>query len=240
MLAAGNLLKPSDGKPVVVPTQDMILGCYYLTFIKPDEIGNGKVFRNLDEAIMAYDEGDVGLHAPIKIRMTKTVDGVTHTKLLDTTLGRVIFNEPIPQDLGFVDRSNPDNLFTLEIDKLVNKKELGKIIERCIRVHGTAKSAEVLDAVKAQGYKYSTRSGITVAVCDATIPEKKAQYLAETEAKIDVINENYDFGFLSDQDRSRSIIKAWEECTKNVSAELRNAMDPYNPCLLYTSPSPRD
>ena len=232
MLAANNLLKPSDGKPVVVPTQDMILGCYYLTIVKPDEIGNGKVFRNLDEAIMAYDEGDVGLHAPIKIRMTKTVDGVTHTKLVETTLGRVMFNEPIPQDLGFVDRSNPDNLFALEIDKLVNKKELGKIIERCIRVHGTAKSAEVLDAVKAQGYKYSTRSGITVAVCDATIPEKKAQFLAETEAKIDAINENYDFGFLSDQDRSRSIIKAWEECTKNVSAELRNAMDPYNPIFM--------
>ncbi len=232
MLAANNLLKPSDGKPVVVPTQDMILGCYYLTIVKPDEIGNGKVFRNLDEAIMAYDEGDVGLHAPIKIRMTKTVDGVTHTKLVETTLGRVMFNEPIPQDLGFVDRSNPDNLFALEIDKLVNKKELGKIIERCIRVHGTAKSAEVLDAVKAQGYKYSTRSGITVAVCDATIPEKKAQYLAETEAKIDAINENYEFGFLSDQDRSRSIIKAWEECTKNVSAELRNAMDPYNPIFM--------
>ena len=232
MLAANNLLKPSDGKPVVVPTQDMILGSYYLTLVKEDEKGNGKVFRNIDEAIMAYDEGDVGLHAPIKIRMTKVVDGVTHTKLLETTLGRVIFNEPIPQDLGFVDRSNPDNLFALEIDKLVNKKELGKIIERCIRVHGTAKSAEVLDAVKAQGYKYSTRSGITVAVCDATIPEKKAQYLAETEAKIDAINENYDFGFLSDQDRSRSIIKAWEECTKNVSSELRNAMDPYNPIFM--------
>ena len=232
MLAANNLLKPSDGKPVVVPTQDMILGSYYLTLVKEDEKGYGKVFRNLDEAVMAYDEGDVGLHAPIKIRMTKTVDGVTHTKLLETTLGRVIFNEPIPQDLGFVDRSNPDNLFALEIDKLVNKKELGKIIERCIRVHGTAKSAAVLDAVKAQGYKYSTRSGITVAVCDATIPEKKAQYLAETEAKIDAINENYEFGFLSDQDRSRSIIKAWEDCTKNVSAELRNAMDPYNPIFM--------
>ncbi len=232
MLAANNLLKPSDGKPVVVPTQDMILGSYYLTLVKADEKGNGKVFRNIDEAVMAYDEGDLGLHAPIKIRMTKVVDGVTHTKLLETTLGRVIFNEPIPQDLGFVDRSNPDNLFTLEIDKLVNKKELGKIIERCIRVHGTAKSAAVLDAVKAQGYKYSTRSGITVAVCDATIPEKKAQFLAETEAKIDAINENYDFGFLSDQDRSRSIIKAWEECTKSVSSELRNAMDPYNPIFM--------
>ena len=247
MLAANNLLKPSDGKPVVVPTQDMILGSYYLTLVKEDEIGGPRlvkdektgethkvynVYRSVDEAVMAYDEGDLGIHAPIKIRMTKVVDGVTHTKLLATTLGRVIFNEPIPQDLGFVDRSNPDNLFTLEIDKLVNKKELGKIIERCIRVHGTAKSASVLDAVKAQGYKYSTRSGITVAVCDATIPEKKAQFLAETEAKIDVINENYEIGFLSEQDRSRSIIKAWEECTKNVSAELRNAMDPYNPIFM--------
>ncbi len=249
MLAANNLLKPSDGKPVVVPTQDMILGSYYLTLVKEDEIGGPRfvkdektgethkvfnVYSSVDEAIMAYDEGDLGLHAPIKIRITKVVNGNTYTKLLETTLGRVIFNDPIPQDLGFVERdiNNPDTLFPLEIDKLVNKKELGKIIERCIRVHGTAKSAAVLDAVKAQGYKYSTRSGITVAVCDATIPEKKAQYLAETEAKIDAINENYEFGFLSDQDRSRSIIKAWEECTKNVSSELRNAMDPYNPIFM--------
>ncbi len=232
MLAANNLLKPSDGKPVVVPTQDMILGSYYLTLEKADEIGNGKVFGNVDEAMMAYDEGDLGLHAPIKIRMTKEVDGKTYSKLLETTLGKVLFNTPVPQDLGFVDRSNPDNMFTLEINELVNKKVLGRIIERCIRVHGTAKSAEVLDNIKAQGYKYSTRSGITVAVCDATIPEKKAQFLAETEALIDTIEEDYQMGLLSEQDRSRSKIKAWEVCTKNVSAELRNAMDPYNPIFM--------
>ncbi len=232
MLAAGNLLKPSDGKPVVVPTQDMILGSYYLTLVKEDEIGNGKVFRNVDEAMMAYDEGDLGLHAPIKIRMTKEVDGKVYSKLLDTTLGKVLFNAPVPQDLGFVDRSNPDNMFTLEINELVNKKVLGRIIERCIRVHGTSKSATVLDNIKAQGYKYSTRSGITVAVCDATIPEKKAQFLQETEALIDTIEEDYQMGLLSDQDRSRSKIKAWEVCTKNVSAELRNAMDRFNPIYM--------
>ena len=232
MLAANNLLKPSDGKPVVVPTQDMILGSYYLTLVKPDEIGNGKVFRNVDEAMMAYEEGDLGLHAPIKIRMTKEVDGKVYTELLDCTLGKVIFNTPVPQDLGFVDRTNPENMFKLEINELVNKKVLGRIIERCIRVHGTAKSSVVLDNIKAQGYKYSTRSGITVAVCDATIPEKKAQFLAETEALIDTIEEDYQMGLLSDQDRSRSKIKAWEVCTKNVSAELRNAMDPYNPIFM--------
>ncbi len=232
MLAAGNLLKPSDGKPVVVPTQDMILGSYYLTLVKDDEIGNGKVFRNVDEAMMAYDEGDLGLHAPIKIRMTKEVDGVVYSKLLDTTLGKVLFNAPVPQDLGFVDRTDPENMFTLEINELVNKKVLGRIIERCIRVHGTSKSATVLDNIKAQGYKYSTRSGITVAVCDATIPEKKAQFLAETEALIDTIEDDFQMGLLSEQDRSRAKIKAWEICTKNVSAELRNAMDPYNPIFM--------
>ncbi len=232
MLAAGNLLKPSDGKPVVVPTQDMILGSYYLTLVKEDEIGAGKVFRNVDEAMMAYDEGDLGLHAPIKIRMTKEVDGVVYSKLLETTLGKVLFNDPVPQDLGFVDRTNPENMFTLEINELVNKKVLGRIIERCIRVHGTSKSATVLDNIKAQGYKYSTRSGITVAVCDATIPEKKAQFLADTESLIDTIEEDYQMGLLSEQDRSRAKIKAWEVCTKNVSAELRNAMDPYNPIFM--------
>ncbi len=232
MLAAGNLLKPSDGKPVVVPTQDMILGSYYLTLVKEDEIGAGKVFRNVDEAMMAYDEGDLGLHAPIKIRMVKEVEGKVYSKLLDTTLGKVLFNTPVPQDLGFVDRSDPENMFTLEINELVNKKVLGRIIERCIRVHGTSKSATVLDNIKAQGYKYSTRSGITVAVCDATIPEKKAQLLADTEAQIDVIEEDFQMGLLSEQDRSRAKIKAWEVCTKNVSAELTKAMDRYNPIYM--------
>ncbi len=229
MLAANNLLKPSDGKPVTVPTQDMVLGSYYLTLKKPNEKGAGKVFRNIDEAVMAYDEGDISLHAEITIRMTKTVDGETFVKLLPTTLGRVIFNQPIPQDLGFVDRSNPDNLFALEIDTLVDKKQLGKIIDRCIKIHGTSIAAEVLDKVKAQGYRYSTRSGITVAVCDATIPESKAEFIAEAEAAIDLIHADYMSGFISDSERSRKVIDTWEACSKRVAAVLTQGMDPYNP-----------
>ena len=190
MLAANNLLKPSDGKPVVVPTQDMVLGSYYLTLMKPGEPGEGKCFRDVNEAIMAYDVGSIGLHSKIKIRMTREIDGEERTQLYETTLGRVIFNDPIPQDLGFVDRSDPENAFKLEVEFLVNKKMLGKIIDKCIKVHGTAVTAEMLDRIKAQGYKYSTQSGITVAVCDATIPPKKAEFLAEAEEKVDKINAN--------------------------------------------------
>ena len=229
MLAANNLLKPSDGRPVAVPTQDMILGSYYLTLEKPGEIGEGNVYRDVDEAMMAYGEGDLGLHAKIRIRMTKEVNGEKVTKLLETTLGRVIFNNPIPQDLGFVDRTDPENAFKLEVDFLVNKKMLGKIVDKCIRVHGTAVTADVLDKIKAQGYKYSTRSGITVAVCDATIPEKKAELIAEAEAKIEAINQNYQFGLISDEQRSEQVIEAWEVCTKRVAEELKKGFDRYNP-----------
>ncbi|HOU11291.1 MAG TPA: DNA-directed RNA polymerase subunit beta', partial [Clostridiales bacterium] len=161
MLAANNLLKPSDGRPVTVPTQDMVLGSYYLTMDKPGEKGEGKVFRNVEEAVMAYEEGDLQLHARINIRMTKTIDGAEKSKIIETTLGKVIFNEPIPQDLGFVDRSDPANDFALEVDFLVNKKKLADIVDRCIRIHGTAVTSAVLDKIKAQGFKYSTRSGIT-------------------------------------------------------------------------------
>ena len=157
MLAANNLLKPSDGKPVAVPTQDMVLGSYYLTLVKPGEPGEGKCFRDVSEAIMAYDAGAIGLHSKIKIRMTREVEGELRSQLYETTLGRVIFNDPIPQDLGFVDRSDPENAFKLEVEFLVNKKMLGKIIDKCIKVHGTAVTAEMLDRIKAQGYKYSTQ-----------------------------------------------------------------------------------
>ncbi len=232
MLAANNLLKPSDGKPVTVPTQDMVLGSYYLTLKKPGEKGEGKVFRDVNEAIMAYDEGDIGLHAEIKIRMTKTVGTEKVTKLLSTTLGRVVFNQPIPQNLGFVDRSIPDNIFSLEIDTLVDKKQLGKIIDRCIKVHGTSAAAEVLDKIKAQGYKYSTKSGITVAVSDATIPESKAMFIAKAEEEIDRIHAEYMAGFISDRERSREVIFTWEKCNEKVSAELTKGMDPYNPIFM--------
>ena len=239
MLAANNLLKPSDGKPVAVPTQDMVLGSYYLTLIKPGEPGEGKAFRNVEEAIMAYDEGCLGLHALVKIRMSKEVDGVEVSQIIETTLGRVIFNNPIPQDLGFVDRSKPENMFKLEADFLVSKKMLGKIIDQCIKVHGTAVTAGVLDKIKAQGCQYSTRSGITVAVCDATIPPKKKEFLAEAEAEVDKINHFYLKGRYSNEERSRNVIKVWEDCTKKVSSELTANLDHYNPIYMMVDSGAR-
>ncbi len=239
MLAANNLLKPSDGKPVAVPTQDMILGSYYLTMDKDDEPGNGKVFRDVNEATMAYDEGDIGLHSKIKIRMTKEVNGEMVTKLVDTTLGRVIFNNPIPQDLGFVDRTNPDNAFKLEVEFLVNKKTLGQIIDKCIKVHGVTIAAEMLDKIKAQGLKYSTKSGITVAVCDAKIPETKKDLLAEAESRVDVINDYFSMGLYSAEERSRAVIKVWEETTNAVSSGILENLGKYNPIYMMVDSGAR-
>ena len=239
MLAANNLLKPSDGKPVAVPTQDMILGSYYLTMLKEGEPGEGKVFRDVNEATMAYDEGDIGLHSNIKIRMTKEINGEKVTKLVPTTLGRVIFNNPIPQDLGFVDRSDPENAFKLEVEFLVNKKTLGQIIDKCIKVHGTAVTARVLDDIKAQGYKYSTKSGITVAVCDATIPPQKSELLKSAEAMIDVITDHYRNGLYSNEERSRAVIKVWEECTNSVAKGLKDNLGKYNPIYMMVDSGAR-
>ncbi|MBQ0135238.1 MAG: DNA-directed RNA polymerase subunit beta' [Oscillospiraceae bacterium] len=232
MLAANNLLKPSDGRPVTVPTQDMVLGSYYLSLDKDGEPGEGKVFRDVDEAQMAFDEGAITLHSKIKVRMTKVIDGVEKTELVDATLGKIIFNNPIPQDLGFVDRSIPGNEFKLECDFLITKKSLGKIIERCIEVHGTAKTSVVLDAVKAQGYKYSTLSGITVAVSDAKIPESKKVSIASTEAHIDQIDKLYKRGMLSADEASRLKLGAWDRCTKEVSAGLKDNLGKYNPIFM--------
>ena len=239
MLAANNLLKPSDGKPVTVPTQDMVLGSYYLTLEKPGEPGEGKAFRNVDEAIMAYDEKIIGLHSKIKVRLYREIDGVKQSKIITTTIGRIIFNEPIPQDLGFVDRSNPENAFSLEIDFLVSKKMLGKIIDKCIKVHGTAKTAEVLDKIKALGYKYSTKSGITVAVCDATIPPTKKEIISDAEAKIDKITRNYQRGLISNEERYRHVIKTWEDATKKVASELTSNLDQYNPIYMMVNSGAR-
>ena len=239
MLAANNLLKPSDGKPVAVPTQDMILGSYYLTMVKDGEPGEGKVFRDVDEATMAYDEGDITLHAKIKIRMTKEVNGEMVTKLVETTLGRVIFNNPIPQDLGFVDRTDPENAFKLEVDFLVKKGGLGKIIDKCIKVHGVTIAAEMLDKIKAQGFKYSTRSGITVAVCDAKIPESKKDLLATAEEQVDVITNYYNMGLYSADERSRAVIKVWEETTNAVSSGILESLGEYNPIYMMVDSGAR-
>ena len=239
MLAANNLLKPSDGKPVAVPTQDMILGSYYLTMDKDDDPGNGKVFTGFDEAVMAYDEGYIGLHSKIKVRMTKEIDGEIRSQLLDTTLGKIIFNNPIPQDLGFVDRSDPANAFKLEVDFLVNKKTLGQIIDKCIKVHGVTVAAEMLDKIKAQGYKYSTKSGITVAVCDATIPPQKGELLEKAEERVDAITANYKMGLMSNAERSKSVIKVWEECTNKVAQGLKDNLGKENPIYMMVDSGAR-
>ncbi len=258
MLAANNLLKPSDGKPVAVPTQDMIIGSYYLTMVQDGEPGSPKtevdedgnehtvyrMYRSMDEAIMAYEEGEQGLHSMCRVRITKEINGVKKSKIITTTIGKLIFNQPIPQDLGFVDRSNPDNLFDLEVDFLVTKKTLGKIINACIKTHGVQITSSVLDKIKEQGYKYSTISGTTVAVCDAIIPPQKAELLAETEKKIDHININYNRGFMSNEERSNQVIKCWEECTEKVSKALsvnfaeENAKNP-NPIYMMVDSGAR-
>jgi len=239
MLAAGNLLKPSDGKPVAVPTQDMVLGSYYLTIEKPGEPGEGKAFKDEDEAMMAYHEKVIGLHSKIRVRRTMEIDGVMQSRLVETTIGRIIFNRPIPQDLGFVDRSIPENRFLYEIDFKVGKKQLSRIIEKCIKVHGAATTSEVLDAVKNQGYKYSTQGSLTVAVCDASIPPEKKDLIAEAERMVDRITEMYNKGLMSDDDRYRRVIETWNSTTDKVTAALNKNMDPYNPIFMMSDSGAR-
>ena len=254
MLAANNLLKPSDGKPVTVPTQDMVIGSYYLTMIKGGEPGcptvekdaqgneytRYNIYRDKDEAMMAYQEGSLGLHSECLIRFSKEVDGEVHEHLVKTTIGRVIFNAPVPQDLGFVDRSDPENEFVPEISFVVKKKQLGQIVEKCIRVHGVAVASKVLDALKAQGYKYSTISGTTVAVVDALIPEKKKEYLDEAEKRVDEITTNYNYGLITNEERSSAVIKAWEDCTNKVSHELTSNFDgAHNPIHMMVDSGAR-
>ena len=239
MLAAGNLLKPSDGRPVAVPTQDMILGSYYLTLDKDGEKGEGKIFKDFDEALMAYQTEVISLHAKIKVRRTMKIDGKEVSKIIDTTVGRIIFNRPIPQDLGFVDRTVPENIFKLEIDFLTGKKQLGKIIEKCIKVHGTQKTAEVLDNIKAQGFKYSTKGAITVAVCDAVIPPEKKSIIADAEEKIDKISKQFRRGLVSNDERYAHVLKIWEKATNDVTSALQSNLDRYNPIFMMADSGAR-
>ncbi|MBQ6498281.1 MAG: DNA-directed RNA polymerase subunit beta', partial [Ruminococcus sp.] len=239
MLAAGNLLKPSDGQPVTVPTQDMILGSYYLTLEKDGEPGEGKVFRDVDEAMMAYQTGVIKLHSKIKVRRTMVIDGEEQSALVDTTIGRVIFNNPIPQDLGLVDRSIPENKFKFEVDFLVGKSGLKKIIDACIEKHGVQVSSVVLDNIKAQGYKYSTIGAITVAVCDATIPPEKGEIIANAEAQVDAITEEYNMGLRSDDERYTDVLKVWEKATNDVTSRLQDGLDRYNPIYMMADSGAR-
>ena len=253
MLASNNLLKPSDGKPVAVPSQDMVIGSYYLTMIKEGEPGEAeteiidgeeikhyRIFRDVDEAMMAYQEGSLGLHTECKIRFTGEINGEQKSSIVLTTIGRVIFNKPIPQDLGFIDRSVPGNEFVPEISFVVKKGGLGKIADACIRTHGVSVASRVLDDIKNQGYKYSTVSGTTVAVIDALIPEKKKEFLAEAEAKVDEITNNYNYGLITNDERYSQVVKAWEECTNKVSDELTNNFDgTHNPIHMMVDSGAR-
>ncbi|MBQ1519605.1 MAG: DNA-directed RNA polymerase subunit beta', partial [Ruminococcus sp.] len=239
MLAANNLLKPSDGKPVAVPSQDMVLGSYYLTMDKPGEPGEGKVFRDVNEALMAYNEHDVSLHANIKVKITKDIGDKKVSKIIDATVGRLIFNENIPQNLGYVDRTNSDKQFDLEVAFLVGKKQLSDIIERCIKIHGTTTTSEVLDRIKALGYKYSTRAALTVAVCDATIPPAKKSILAKADEEVAQITSEYEFGYISEQEKSKKIIALWTDTNDQVTAALKANFDRYNPIWMMADSGAR-
>ena len=284
MLSANNLLRPQDGHPVTVPTQDMILGSYYLTMVRIgsaekgaeklviDDPGDSEfeagsiadgddiyktnlelkrdgkklitykptlMYRDPAEAIMAYNEGCVGLHAPIRLRVTKTVDGVEVKKTIVTTVGRIIFNEPIPQDLGYVDRSDPEHAFDHEIGFQVGKKQLGDIIDRCIQKYGFTISAEVLDSIKALGYKYSTKGAITISVADMTVPSAKNELIQETENEVVKIERQYKRGFITDDERYRLVVSEWEKTTKDVTDALTNVLDEYNPIYMMANSGAR-
>ena len=237
MLSANNLLRPQDGGPVTIPTQDMILGAYYLTFER--EEGSGHCFADRDEAMLAYDAGVVTLHSPIKVRLSKEVDGVTKYKLVSTTVGRLIYNEAIPQDLGFVDRSDPEQMFEPEINFVVGKKQLGKIIDRCISKHGFTVSAGMLDAIKDLGYHYSTIGSLTVAIADMTVPQKKYELIGETEKEIVKIDRQYRRGLITNDERYRLSVEAWDDTTKKVTTALQESMDRYNPIFMMADSGAR-
>ena len=239
MLSANNLLKPVDGRAVTVPSQDMILGSYYLTMEKPGEPGEGMVFRDFNEAVMAYENKVLGLHAPIKVRVRKEINGEMHEKVIDATLGRLIFNQSIPQNLGFVDRSDPDKLLDLEIMFVIKKKELGQIIDRCIKYNGTPVCADMLDNIKEMGYKYSTRASFSISVYDMTIPKEKKPMIDEAEKKVEVIREYYNNGELSEEERYNSVVKIWESTTKDVTAALQSSFDTYNPIKIMSDSGAR-
>ena len=284
MLSANNLLRPQDGHPVTVPTQDMILGSYYLTMIRigkaekgaeqmfvtdagdtdlpAGEIADGDAiyaaneaakaagktpcsyksllcYRDASEAIMAYNEGYIGLHAPIRLRVTKTIDGAEASKVIDTTVGRIIYNEPIPQDLGYVDRTDPTHMFDQEISFQVGKKQLGDIIDRCIKKHGFTISAEVLDSIKAMGYKYSTKGAITISVADMTVPSAKKELIAEAEKEVVSIERQYKRGFITDDERYRLVVSEWEKTNKKVTDALTNVLDEYNPIYMMANSGAR-
>jgi DNA-directed RNA polymerase subunit beta' len=232
MLSANNLLAPKDGKPITVPTQDMVLGSYYLTIEKENVLGEGKHFSNPDEVVLAYNEKAVDLHAKVNVRVTKEINGEIVKRYIKTTPGRLIFNEAIPQNLGFVDRSDPEKIFDLEIDFLVTRKMLGVIIDKSIKVLGVTQTAKILDDIKSIGFKYSTKGAITISVSDMVIPEIKQRYLKETDNKIEGIFRQFKRGLISEEERKNSVIAAWTKTVDDVTQALMANLDRFNPVYM--------
>ena len=239
MLSANNLLKPADGCAVAVPSQDMVLGSFYLTIDKAGEKGENRVFRDFDEAVMAYENGQLGIHAPIKIRVSKEINGVTHTGIIDATLGRLIFNQAIPQDLGFVDRKDPSKLLDLEVMFTCGKKQLSQIVDRTIKKHGSDMTAQVLDNIKAMGYKYSTKASISISIADVDVPDTKYELVSKAEHDVEVIHKHFLRGELTEPERYKNVVAIWEQCTKDVVAALQTSFDRYNPIKMMADSGAR-
>lgn len=229
LLSPNNLLKPSDGAPVAVPSQDMVLGIYYLTIDKPGDKGEGKFFKSKNEAILAYENGEITLHAKVKVRMRGTMpDGTQGSTILETTLGRILFNEIIPQDLGIINRSIPGNELALEIDYLVGKKQLKAILDKCINTHGATKTAEVLDDIKSIGYKYSTKGALTVSISEMTVPGAKKEILAEAQQTVELIMQKFKQGYVTEEERYTAVVRTWEAADKKLTKALLDGLDTYN------------
>ena len=239
MLAAGNILKPSDGKPVSVPTQDMILGSYYLTITKDGAKGEGSIFSSKEEAIMAYENHEIELQSKIKVRVFKEIDGEMRNKIIDTTVGRVIFNESIPQDIGFVDRENPETIFDNEIEFLVTKKTLGQIVDKCYLKYGPIKTSIVLDDIKAKGFHYSTVGALTVATADMIVPEAKKLLIEEAEASVKKIEANFRRGLTTEEERYEAVIQKWNSTTAKVADALMDSLDEFNPIKMMADSGAR-
>ncbi len=239
MLAANNILKPQDGKPVVSPTQDMVIGSYYLTIHREGAKGEGSYFSTPEEAVIAYQTGAIDLQAMVNVRFTKTINDEKKSRVMPITPGRIIFNEAIPQNLGFVDRTQPDSEFLLEIDFLVGKKQLGKIVDFCYRRYGETKTANMLDDIKRLGFHYSTVGAITISVSDIVIPEAKAQYIQAAEEKVMEIEKKFKRGFLTNKERKENVIKVWADTTNKVTDSLMDGLSKFNPVFMMANSGAR-
>ena len=247
MLSANNILAPKDGRPVVSPTQDMVMGIYYLTIYVPGEKGEGKVFSNIDEMVMAYQVGEVSLHAKIRVMIEREINGVKRSKLMENTVGRFIFNESIPQDLGFVERVTEDDAFKLELDPKdkdgnmipIDKSRLGKIVDKCFRRHGNTKTALVLDEIKRLGFHYSTKGAVTISVSDMDIPEAKKELLSKADERVDKIEKMYRRGLISDEERYEQVIDTWKNTTDEVTKALMDNLDKLNPVYMMANSGAR-